>query len=44
MSWRTRIFVFITSALGVAYLASAVANWYWPEPKLFLVYLSLAVV
>src|ERR1700736_1720147 len=44
MSWRTRVFVFITSALGVACLASAVANWYWPEPKLFLLYLSLAVI
>jgi diguanylate cyclase (GGDEF)-like protein/putative nucleotidyltransferase with HDIG domain len=44
MSWRTRIFVLITSALGVACLASAVAAWYWPEPKLFLLYLSFAVI
>ncbi len=44
MSWRTRTFVIITSSLGVACLISAVARWTWPEPKLFLLYLSLAIL
>lgn len=44
MSGRTRVFVVITAALGVAQLASIALDWEGSDPKLFLLYLGMAVV
>jgi len=44
MSWKLRVFITITAALGVIRLASDAISWRWSEPKLFLLYIAVAVV
>jgi diguanylate cyclase (GGDEF)-like protein/putative nucleotidyltransferase with HDIG domain len=44
MTSRTRIFVWIITALGAVQLMSSIATWHSSHPKLFLLYLSLSAI
>jgi diguanylate cyclase (GGDEF)-like protein/putative nucleotidyltransferase with HDIG domain len=44
MTGRTRIFVWIITALGAIQLISSIATWHWSHPKLFLLYLSVSAI
>jgi diguanylate cyclase (GGDEF)-like protein/putative nucleotidyltransferase with HDIG domain len=43
MSTKTKIFVMITAALGLAHITVTAANWHISDPKLFWTYLAMAV-
>ena len=43
MSTKTKIFVMITAALGLAHIALAAANWHVSDPKRFFTSLAMAV-
>lgn len=40
---RTKAFIFITVALGVAQLAASATNWHVSDPRRFFTYLAMAV-
>jgi diguanylate cyclase (GGDEF)-like protein/putative nucleotidyltransferase with HDIG domain len=44
MTGRTRIFVWIITALGAIQLLSSITTWHWSHPKLFLLYLGVAAI
>lgn len=44
MTERTRLFVWIVTALGAVQILSAAGNWHSSDPKLFLIYLVAAVI
>src|SRR5271154_4383285 len=44
MSWKMRSIAFVMASLGVVQLVSSAIAWKWPEPKVFLLYVCMAVV
>src|SRR5271155_838034 len=44
MSWKMRSIAFVMASLGVVQLVSSAIAWSWPEPRVFLLYICMAVV
>lgn len=44
MSSKTKVFVTITAALGLAYLVLSIVNWHVSEPRRFVTYLGVAII
>jgi diguanylate cyclase (GGDEF)-like protein/putative nucleotidyltransferase with HDIG domain len=44
MSSKTKVFVTITAALGLAHLVLSVVNWHVSEPRRFVTYLGMAII
>ncbi len=44
MSSKTKVFVTITAALGLAHLILSVVNWHVSEPRRFVTYLGMAII
>src|ERR1700733_5811539 len=44
MSWRMRSIAIVMATLGMIQLISSAMVWSWPQPKLFLLYVCMAVL